>query len=272
MIEVVTVCKGFGDVLAVTLGENLPLIDNIVVITSPDDEETRSVCRRFSVHCVATNDWNRNGEFNKARMIQRGFDQIGGHDWILHLDADIVLPRKFRQMVDWAHLDPAGIYGVDRQNVVGWESWQALKRFAGAWDNHSHGVANWWHPHYQPGSRWVSSIHGWAPIGFFQLFHGSALIDNGYHIRNYTLTHGDAARTDVQFALQWDRRDRHLLPEVIALHLESEPAEIGANWRGRTTKPFRPDPGHHHPKPPPPPPHHPPSHPHHHPEPPPRHR
>ncbi len=59
-------------------------------------------------------------------------------------------------------------------------------------------------------------------------------------MRRYPLHHGDAARTDVQFALQWDRRHRQLLPEVIVLHLESEPAEQGANWKGRTTRPFGP--------------------------------
>jgi hypothetical protein len=79
-----------------------------------------------------------------------------------------------------------------------------------------------------------------VPIGFFQLFHGTALVHGGYHQRSYPVHHGDAARTDVQFALQWDRRDRSLVPELIVLHLESEKAGVGANWRGRTTVPFGP--------------------------------
>ena len=97
-IEAVIVCVGYGDFLAATLPENLPLLDDLVVVTSPDDEETRAVCRKHSVHHVLSEDHRRDGPFNKARMIQRGFDQIGAQDWILHLDADIVLPRKFRKI------------------------------------------------------------------------------------------------------------------------------------------------------------------------------
>ena len=41
-----------------------------------------------------------------------------------------------------------------------------------------------------------------------------------------------AARTDVQFALLWDRRDRVLIPELVVFHLEPEAAPMGANWNG----------------------------------------
>ena len=241
-IEAVTVCVGYGDFLAVTLAENLSLVDDLVVVTSPDDEETRAVCRKHSVHHILSDDHSRGGPFNKARMIQRGLDQVGGHDWILHLDADIVLPRKFRSYVDWAHLDEKTIYGADRCNLVSFEEWQRLKQYAGAWDNHAHECGHWFHPKFGVGSRWVSKLHGFVPIGFFQLFHGTAMTSRGYHQRLYPTTHGDAARTDVQFALQWDRRNRQVLPEVIVLHLESAAAGIGANWKGRTTPRFGPAP------------------------------
>jgi Glycosyltransferase like family 2 len=239
-IEAVIVCVGYGDFLAATLPENLPLLDDVVIVTSPDDEETRAVCRKHSVHHVISNDHRRDGPFNKARMIQRGFDQIGAQDWVLHLDADIVLPRKFRKYAEWAHVDEQSIYGADRCNLTGWDEWQRLKHYAGAWDNHAHECGHWFHPKFPVGSRWVSKIHGYVPIGFFQMFHGTAMIEHGYHLRNYPLQHGDAARTDVQFALQWDRRKRQVLPEVVVLHLESETSALGANWKGRTTPRFGP--------------------------------
>jgi Glycosyl transferase family 2 len=239
-IEAITVCIGYGDFLAVTLAENLPVVDDLVVVTTADDAETRAVCRRHSVHHILSDDQGRGGPFNKARLINRALDQIGGADWILHLDADIVLPRKFRQLAELAHLDERTIYGADRCNLIGWDEWQRLKRHAGAWDNHAHECGHWFHPKMQVGSRWISSIHGYVPIGFFQLWHGSASVQGGYHVRRYPIHHGDAARTDVQFALQWDRRHRQLVPEVIALHLESEAGGIGANWRGRTTPRFGP--------------------------------
>ncbi len=241
MIEAVIVSVGYGDLLSETLPANIPLLDHIVVVTSPADKETIGVCRKHSVHCIQSEDHTRGGKFNKARMIQRGLDQIGGGDWIAHIDADVVLPLKFRQMVDWAHLDPKVIYGADRQDVVGWDNWQRLKQHAGAWDNHGHGCAHWWHPHFDPGSRWVSNLHGYVPIGFFQLFNGSETTPQGYHQKRYQYHHGDAARSDVQFALQWDRRNRQVLPEVIVLHLSSEQGPIGVNWEGRKTKRFGPE-------------------------------
>jgi hypothetical protein len=259
-VEAVVVSVGYSDFLGETLRENLVHLDNVVVVTSPDDGDTQKVCRQHSVHCVQSEDYLINGStdiqprksgttFNKGRLIRRGFDQIGGRDWVLHLDADIVLPRHFRRLLDLAHLDPRVIYGADRQDLTGWDAWRKLKS-GGPWTNHAHENGHWFHPHLSMSSRWVSSIHGFAPIGYFQLFHGSALIQNGYHVRNYPVHHGDAARSDVQFALQWDRQFRQLIPEVIVLHLSSEPAPMGANWNGRTTKRFGPDEGHHHHHPP----------------------
>jgi hypothetical protein len=261
-VEAVTVSVGYGDFLAATLPENLPLLDTLVVATSPDDEETRAVCRHHNVRHVLSEDYKRGGPFNKARMINRALDLIGGHDWILHLDADIVLPRQFRNMVDWAHLDETILYGADRQRIIGWEEWQAFKKHVDRWDNHAHEMGHWFHPKYPTMSRLVSSIHGYTPIGAFQLFHGTALIEHNYHVRHYPIEHGDAARTDMQFALQWDRRNRALLPEVILLHLESTKSGLGVNWKGRTTPRFGPErsyyhrhhhhpsqPRHHHPHP-----------------------
>jgi hypothetical protein len=248
-VEAVTVCVGYGDFLAATLPENLPVLDELVVITTAEDEETRAVCRHHNVRHILSDDHERGGPFNKARLINRVLDQVGGQDWILHLDADIVLPRQFRRLLDWAHLDPRCLYGADRQRLVGWDEWQAFKRHVDRWDHHAHEMGHWFHPKYPLMSRLVSSMHGYCPIGCFQLFHGSALIQDNYHVRQYPTQHGDAARTDMQFALQWDRRHRVLLPEVILLHLESAHTGLGANWKGRTTPRFGPPPNPPAPKP-----------------------
>ncbi len=253
-VEAIIVSVGYGDFLKETLRENSPHLDYVVVLTSLEDEETQAVCRQNNVHFVTSEEYLRNGDsgygpiateatFNKGRMIRKGFDQICARDWILHLDADIILPRKFRNLIKLAHLDPKCIYGADRQDLVGFEQWQRMKATAGPWDNHAQENGHWFHPHMPVSSRWVSSIHGYAPIGFFQLFHGSAFVKKGYHVRNYPIHHGHAARSDVQFALQWDRRERLVVPELIVLHLSSEKSTMGANWQGRTTKRFEPPAG-----------------------------
>jgi hypothetical protein len=239
-VEAVTVCVGYADFLAATAPENAPLLDNWIVITSPDDEETRMVCRKHNIFHILSEDYKRGGPFNKARMINRALDQISAKDWILHVDADIVLPRQFRNLLEWADLDERCIYGADRQRVIGYDKWKAFKQYVGGWDNHTHELGWWWHPEYPNMSRLVSSIHGYTPIGAFQLWNSSESIQYNSHQKRYPIDHGDAARTDHQFSLQWDRRYRQILPEVLLLHLESEAGVHGANWCGRTTKPFGP--------------------------------
>ncbi len=238
-IEAVTVSIGYGDILAETVAQNVHLLDDLVVITTADDAETREVCRKHSLHHVLTEDHVRGGDFNKGRLIQKAFDQISRDDWVLHIDADIVLPRRFRDLLDWAHPDEKCIYGADRCNVIGWDAWQRIKA-GGGWSNHSYTNLLRFHPDHAPLARWASKLCGWVPVGYFQLFHGSQMVSRGQHIKRYPYHHGDAARSDVQFARQWDRRFRQILPEVICLHLESEAAKLGANWCGRTTKRFGP--------------------------------
>lgn len=238
-LEAVTVCVGYADFLAETLPFNRPLLDRWVIVTTPDDGETRELCRRHGIAPVLTSEVYRDGaEFNKGRAIARGLDQLSADAWILHLDGDVVLPSHLRRALDSADLDPNGIYGCDRAMVRGWDAWQRLK-YSGYLQHDYHCRVNF-PPGFPVGDRWCNAQHGYCPIGFFQLWHSQSDLYRGAHTRPYPCHHNDAARGDVQHAIQWDRRDRHLLPEVVAIHLESEPAPLGANWRGRTTKRFGP--------------------------------
>lgn len=239
-VEAITISVGCGDFLATTVEENLSLVDDLLVVTTESDEKTRDVCRKHSLRYVMSNDHKRGGPFNKARLINRALSQIGAKDWVLHIDSDVILPRQFKRLLDMAHLDERNIYGADRRMLVGDDEWVRFKTVKNHWDCHSYESYAKPREEYPLGSRWASTIHGYTPIGFFSLWHGTAMIDRGMHIRRYPETHGNAARTDVQFALQWDRQQRVLLPEVQVLHLESQPAKMGANWEGRKTKSWNP--------------------------------
>ena len=74
----------------------------------------------------------------------------------------------------------------------------------------------------------------------FQLWHGDSSNWSGAPAKRYPLIHGTAARTDVAHALHWDRQQRIHIPELLVWHLESEPASMGANWKGRKTARFGP--------------------------------
>jgi len=77
---------------------------------------------------------------------------------------------------------------------------------------------------------------GYEPIGFFQMWNPPA---SGVY--TYPEQHGAADRTDVLHAKKFARGKRQLLPELIAIHLDSEDLDLqqmGKNWNGRKTLPF----------------------------------
>jgi hypothetical protein len=233
-IEAVIVCKDYSDFLEHTLPQNIQYLDRIVVVTHPDDKATMGLCKKFSVDCVHTTAMHIHGnDFNKGRCINIGLGHLTGHDWIMHLDADILLPHNFRNVLMRSHLKKENIYGCDRVNVRGFEHWQKHKHKTVP--NYASGYFIEPPAEFPFGARIIHHEHGYTPIGFFQLWHASVG-------RKYPIHQGNAEHTDVLFAIQWPRENRELLPEIIVYHLESEHCEMGKNWKGRKTKPF----GHHH--------------------------
>lgn len=247
-IEAVTVCHGYADFLEVAARHNRGLFDRWLIVTAPEDADimrrygnTREVCRKWNLDVLVTEEATRDGNFHKGHMIQRAQRLLSADAWRLHLDADIILPTTFRTSLAAADLDERKIYGVDRVCVKSWGQWQAL--LASGYLSHQtdyhcrvvfpRGV--------EVGSRWASPLQGWVPIGFFQMWHAHADEFISYQFRAHPNRHGEASRTDTQHPLQWDRRQRELLGEVIAVHLESEDAPMAANWRGRKTRRFGPD-------------------------------
>ena len=248
-LEAVTVCVNYGDFLRAIAPLNAPLFDRWIVVTEAADDETRAICAKYGLVCLVSEEHRRpvnpydGGKFNKGALVDRGLQLCSRHAWRLHLDADIVLPAQFRRLLDMASLDPSCLYGADRINVPGWDNWQALLR--SGW---LHGATDTAHlncvefPRGLPvGARWASYRAGYVPLGFFQLWHSSQDEDGWRTTKTYPRTLGDACHSDTQHAFQWDRKKRILLPEVIAVHLDSEFLHTGANWNGRKTKRFGPE-------------------------------
>lgn len=234
-IEAVCVCVNYSDFLAASLPFNLPLFDDIVIVTTPEDDATIRLCKRWGVRYVTTHVFTRDGSvFNKSRGINHGLNHLRRRDWLIHLDADTVLPPRFRHMLANAELDESSIYGVDRVNCPSYEEWAAFLA--------NPEVQYEWQYLVKPPRGWRLGARlahwdygGYCPIGFFQMWHASSGV-----IRYPILDNGTAEHSDVLHAAQWDRPKRVLLPEVIAVHLESEPAKMGINWSGRKTRSFGP--------------------------------
>lgn len=238
-IEAVTICIGYADFLAETAKYNVGLFDRWLIVTSDSDEGTREVCRKYSLPTLLSEDHLRGGDFAKGRLIERGLQHLSSDGWRMHLDADVVLPGTLHRVLDSSHLQESHIYGCDRVMVRSWSDWQKLQQ--SGWLNHDYHCRVNPPAGFQIGTRWADRDGGYVPIGFMQLWNSAADQWRGARIRPYPINHNDACRTDVQHSLQWDRRQRALIPELLAVHLESQVAPMGANWNGRTTMPFGPN-------------------------------
>jgi glycosyltransferase involved in cell wall biosynthesis len=229
-IEAVMVCVDYGDFLAWTLPQNKNHFDRLVVVTSSKDNYTQEICSFYHVECLVTDSFYDGGGFNKANGINFGLNHLKKDGWVVHLDADIVLPPRTGQILRQLPLDPKGIYGIDRANIFNFIDWvKFLQR-----PHNQHQTNGFLESKYEAGSRLLNlDRDGWIPIGYFQMWCPSVSV-----VSKYPDFHRGADRTDALFPYNWKREDRHLLPEIICYHLESENAPLGANWNGRKTRRF----------------------------------
>jgi len=238
-IEAIITCWNYSDFLAETLPWNLPHVDRLVVVTDHNDEGTQAVCAKWSVECVTTDAFSEKGEaFNKGSGINIGLQAIRQQGWIMQMDADVVLPVQFRNMLDKVGLQRDYIYGAERVNVVTFERWHQLKTQLREEPQFTYRYLVTTDPDLPIGANLVHKHYGWCPIGYLQLWHSKYMHENNLR---YPDTEGSAENMDVQWALRWPRRQRSLMPTVRVFHLESEASPMGANWSGRKTKPFTAD-------------------------------
>lgn len=229
-LECVITCVNYSDFLAHTLPLNKGHFDRVVVVTTPEDKATQRVCEFWHVECIQESRFTDNASFCKGAGINTGLYALGKKGWVLHMDADIVLPPTFRSHVNHGQLNTHHIYGADRFMVKSFEEWEQFISFPRL----QHEADIFVHTHeFTMGQRiYKPEEYGYIPIGYFQLWHN----DSG--IQSYPENHQTAARGDMIFSLYWDRAHRSLLPEVICYHLESEEVAMGTNWCGRKTKLF----------------------------------
>lgn len=236
-IEAVITCVDYADILAETLPHNLHKFDRTLVITAPHDVETQELCRKLSVPYLTTSLFYKNGSvWNKARGIDFGIGYLQHNEWIVHLDADVYLPPCTRHWLENRPLDPEAIYGIDRVEIVGYDEW---RRFV---DQNALGHDYMCRTRIPGGGKYplldrisIMNYGGYIPIGYFQMWHGK-------HGRRYPIAKGDAEHTDVLHAIQWDEGKRHLIPEIVGVHVQSQKVPLGTNWKGRKSPYFGPGP------------------------------
>lgn len=122
IIEAVTVCVNYAHTLKYAIS-NKHLVDRWVIVTKRDDLDTIKLCKNNDVEVIFTDRLHEDGaEFAKGKAINDGFDSLTKSDWLIHLDADTILPKNFRDMTSQIKSDPESkknLYGSVARRGIG---------------------------------------------------------------------------------------------------------------------------------------------------------
>ena len=228
-IRCLSVCVGYSDILNVSLTFNKCLFEDLIIVTCKDDIQTQAVCDYHRIRYITTESfWDNDSSFNKANGINCALENLylENDSWILHLDADIVLPANFRRLIKEEYLQQDAIYGVDRKDIVSKQNISELIFQHKSQINYYTflDLEQVYGSNYSP--RIFNIDKGYSVIGYFQLFHSK-------HKLKYPNTHTNAARSDMQFSDLFLKNKQLLFPGIIAYHLMTENSEMGINWSGR---------------------------------------
>lgn len=119
----------YDDFLEITLCENKEAFDNIIIITDSKDAKTQELCKKYGVSCVITDVFYiNNNKFNRGMAYNLVFKYLKERlDWVLLMDADIVVPKNFKQLFSNLNPDKESFYGAQRYDVQTHEEWLAIK-------------------------------------------------------------------------------------------------------------------------------------------------
>ena len=199
-LDVIIVSVNYNDFLLISLENNSKIFENITVVTSTSDFICQKICEKFEVKCLVTDIMYEDGDvFNKGKAINEGLKSLSDPDYILLLDADILIMDH----IDINSLEEDILYTSDRCIVADYDSYRRYISGDITKDN--------------------LFIEGDQGLGFFQLF-------NFYMRNEYPQYSPDASNDDLRF------RDSFGLRKSVknsVLHLGKD-----SNWRSRKSKSF----------------------------------
>jgi len=199
----VTVCVNLSDILHTSLSFNKKYFKNYYVVTCPTDFATKNVCNQLNVQLIEYTDFNiDNAVFNKSGALKFAQNLIHARhlgEWILLLDADIVLTKEWFASLNYRltyHLlNEQYLYSCSRYDV--WSTQEFLER-----------VKTRKYP--IPGA------------GYMQLYYDKS--------KYYPSFSTNASKCDIDFALLFTYR-QDIDPMCFVYHLGKE----NAHWNGAIT-------------------------------------
>lgn len=211
-MRAVIVSVDYSDLLALTLPVNRPLFDEVTVVTYTGDAKTIAVAEANGARVFTTGSFYDDGaDFNKWKALEEGLDFVGRFGPLLLLDADIVWPRRGREILNSLPLVPGFLYGPRRRMLTDLSSIRSTGLLP------SEKV--WGRFPLHPNEREVA---GYSQVFFAE---DSVLGPPPWHETNWR----HAGGADSFFQSKWPN-ERKVRPPFEVLHL----GPAGANWTGRT--------------------------------------
>lgn len=206
-MRAILVSVDFGDILSITLPFNLHHFEEVLVVSTPDDHETRAVVNRHQCRLFATSAFYDNGaDFNKWKALELGLDHFGRTGWMCILDADILWPAILPSF----DLIEGNLY-TPRRRMMTDLGMLYMATEESTWN------------------RWPIHPQEREFAGYSQIFHASdpVLGNPPWHETNWR--HGGGA--DSMFQRKWPD-SRKIRPPFEVLHI----GHAGRNWCGRSTQ------------------------------------
>lgn len=234
-ISAVTACVGYDDYLNITLPHNVKHFDEFIVVTSEADKLTQEVAHKHGAKVVVCNRIHSDGApFRKGAAINGGI-QRSRNDWVLIMDADIVLPEHFSKRLDQYVLNPGYLYYTKRWGPKEDNFQEFVKQMNEglSWHDLYHAYAN--RKHARKTDRLGNDIEHF-PYGYFQLFNKRAsVLKECDGLQYYDETSRTAENADMYFGMHTykGKTESLPLPDFDVIHLPH--GAYKRNWSGRVS-------------------------------------
>lgn len=125
-IHAISVCINYADYLSEIAETNLPHLASWSIVTTRDDQKTLDLCKQYGLNPIISDRVHENkAAFNFGALRNDGIKRVRENhpnDWILLMDADVLLPGELYDRLESLDLDPSCIYGINRSGYTGIET------------------------------------------------------------------------------------------------------------------------------------------------------
>lgn len=132
-IHAVVICINYSDFLRITYQKNIRFLNKSKyhIITSSEDKETIDLCSEIGAKCEIYEDFYiKDAKLNKSgaiNSIQKRLHVEFPDDWILLLDADIILPDNFDALFTTKCTNTINLYSLKRKDYEEEEDYKESK-------------------------------------------------------------------------------------------------------------------------------------------------